>query len=68
MPYVVTEQCIQCGACVAGCPTGAAKEGESRSYIDVSICIECGTCEQNCPVMAIIFVEDTDESAPQAKN
>lgn len=64
MPYVVTDQCIQCGACVAGCETGAITEGDTQSHIDVTICIECGTCQINCPSEAIIFVEEV-EKAPQ---
>jgi ferredoxin len=61
MPYVVTETCIQCGACFTGCESNAITEGETQSHIDVTICIECGTCKQNCPVDAIIFVEDDPE-------
>jgi len=60
MPYVVTSACILCGACVAGCESGAITEGETQSYIDVNICIECGTCERNCPAEAIIFVDDAE--------
>jgi uncharacterized Fe-S center protein len=63
MPYVVTETCILCGACISGCESGAIREGETQSYIDVSICIECGTCEANCPSEAIIWVDETDEEA-----
>jgi ferredoxin len=60
MPYLVTDECILCGACVVGCPSGAIEEGETKSYILVDLCIECGTCEQNCPSGAIIFL-DPDE-------
>ena len=58
MPYVVTSDCIQCGACVAGCESSAITEGDTQSFIDVKICIECGTCKLNCPSDAIIFVEE----------
>jgi ferredoxin len=60
MPYVVTSECILCGACVAGCETSAITEGETQSYIDVTICIECGSCQMNCPSDAIIWVDDID--------
>ncbi len=63
MPYVVTDECILCGACVVGCPSDAIEEGETKSLILVELCIECGTCEQNCPSSAIIFV-DPEEPAP----
>jgi len=64
MPYIVTSTCIQCGACVSGCESGAITEGETQSHIDVNICIECGTCARNCPVEAIIFVDETEETTP----
>ncbi len=60
MPYIVTSDCILCGACVAGCESNAITEGETQSHIDIDICVECGTCERNCPSEAIIFVEDTE--------
>ncbi len=61
MPYIVTNECILCGACVAGCPSNAITEGETHSYINPEICVECGTCEANCPVGAINFAEETDQ-------
>lgn len=60
MPYVVTEECILCGACVTGCENEAITEGETQSHIDTSKCIECGTCERNCPSGAIIFVDEAE--------
>jgi ferredoxin len=71
MPYVVNENCILCGACVAGCESNAITEGDTQSHIDVTICIECGTCNINCPSDAIDFIEDTDvtvQSAPTKEN
>ncbi len=62
MPYIVTENCIQCGACVVGCESGAITEGETQSYIDVTICVECGTCQRNCPADAIEFIEEEEET------
>jgi ferredoxin len=59
MPYVVTSDCILCGACVSGCESEAITEGDTQANIDINICVECGTCEQNCPSSAIIFEEDT---------
>jgi ferredoxin len=62
MPYVVTDECILCGACVVGCEVDAITEGETQAHIDIEICIECGTCERNCISDAIIYV-DEDEAA-----
>jgi ferredoxin len=58
MPYIVTSDCIACGACAAGCEVGAITEGDTQSHIDPAVCVECGTCKQNCPSDAIIFVEE----------
>jgi ferredoxin len=66
MPYIVTEECILCGACVAGCESEAITEGETQSHIDITICVECGTCERNCPVEAIFFMDDDEYAAQQA--
>jgi ferredoxin len=60
MPYIVTEKCILCGACVVGCETGAITEGETQAHIDNNICIECGTCQMNCVSDAIIFVDESE--------
>ncbi len=60
MPYIVTDACILCGACVVGCESDAITEGETQSHIDISHCVECGTCERNCPVEAIIWVDEVD--------
>lgn len=62
MPYIVTNECILCGACAAGCESNAITEGETQAQIDPAICIECGTCASNCPSGAIIFVDDTDSN------
>jgi ferredoxin len=60
MPYVVNDDCILCGACVAGCASGAIQEGDVKCLIDPSLCVECGTCAENCPSGAITFVEEKD--------
>jgi ferredoxin len=61
MPYVVTSECILCGACESGCEVGAISEGDTQSNIDPEVCIECGACKINCPVSAIIYVDDDPE-------
>ena len=60
MPYIVTSECILCGACVVGCESNAITEGETQSYINPELCVECGTCERNCPSEAIIYVEEAE--------
>ncbi len=63
MPYVVTDACILCGACSAGCESNAITEGETQAHIDVEICVECGTCERNCPSEAIIYMDESEYEA-----
>ena len=63
MPYVVTSECILCGACESGCEQNAITEGDTQSHINPGLCIECGTCERNCPSGAIIYVDDPDVEA-----
>lgn len=66
MPYIVTDTCILCGACVTGCESDAITEGETQSHIDINLCVECGTCERNCPVEAIIWEDDIEIGAQVA--
>lgn len=54
MAYKITEECISCGSCAAGCPVEAISEGEERYVIDADACIDCGACASSCPVEAIV--------------
>ncbi len=57
MPYVITDSCTKCGACVEVCPTDSIHEGVFESYdqmfINPDTCTECGACEGECPSTAI---------------
>lgn len=53
MPYVITDECVACGACKDVCPVEAIKEGDDKYSIDPDICTECGLCADECPNSAI---------------
>jgi ferredoxin len=53
MAYVISSECITCGACMAVCPTEAISAGDEQYTIDPDICVDCGLCEAECPVEAI---------------
>ena len=40
--------CINCGACVLKCPTGALSLVENRIHFEPSKCVSCDTCIKTC--------------------
>ncbi len=54
MAYVITDECIACGACEDECPEGAISEQDDKYVIDSSLCNDCGSCAEACSVEAII--------------
>ena len=50
MAYVINDDCINCGACAAGCPVEAISEGASHMEINADVCVDCGACAGVCPV------------------
>ena len=57
MAYTITDECINCGACEAECPTGAISEGDGKYVIDAEKCTDCAACEGVCPVSATVAAE-----------
>lgn len=52
MAYVISDECINCGACVPGCPVECISESDPHMVIDADSCIDCGACASVCPVGA----------------
>jgi MinD superfamily P-loop ATPase len=53
MAYVISSDCVSCGACAGVCPVSCISEGDKQYIIDADTCISCGTCSLECPVSAI---------------
>lgn len=52
MSYLISDECISCGACESECPVNAISEGDGKYVIDPELCIDCGACADVCPVAA----------------
>ena len=52
MAYMISDECISCGACAAECPVEAISEGDGKYEINPDLCIECGNCAEVCPMGA----------------
>lgn len=52
MAYVISDECISCGACEGECPVGAISMGDDHYQIAEDKCISCGACASTCPVGA----------------
>lgn len=53
MAYVISDDCLSCGACESTCPFSAISEGDGKYVIDAGTCEDCGSCTDSCPVNAI---------------
>ena len=56
MATMITDECINCGACEPECPNNAISQGETIFVIDPQLCTECvgfhdfEACAAVCPV------------------
>jgi len=60
MATLITDDCINCGACEPECPNEAISQGEEIYEIDPARCTECvgfharEACQEVCPVKCCI--------------
>ncbi len=68
MANMITEDCVNCGACVRMCPSGGISEGGTVFMIDPGACSECvgfhhtQQCARVCPVDACVIDPNNAES------
>ena len=43
MAYVISDECIACGACAAECPVEAIAEGDGKFELNADTCSEGGS-------------------------
>jgi ferredoxin len=71
MATIITDECINCGACEPECPNGAIAQGEEIYVIDAARCTECVghhdemACAAVCPVDCCVVSAATEESEEQ---
>jgi len=53
IPEIDQTICVQCGNCIAQCPSQALSLDQNGIQLDEVRCSYCGQCEIVCPVDAI---------------
>lgn len=68
MAYMITDECIACGACEPECPVSSITEGDEIYVIDSNTCVECEgyfdtqQCAEVCPVDSCVPDPDHPKS------
>jgi ferredoxin len=68
MAFMITEECINCGACEPECPNQAISAGDERYVIEPAKCTECvghfeeSQCAAVCPVDSCVVDPDHKEN------
>ncbi len=65
MPTMITDDCVNCGACLLSCPNDGIRKGEDKVVLDATLCTECvgfsssEQCAFVCPIDGVC-VPDPD--------
>lgn len=68
MATIITQECINCGACEPECPQSAIKPGDEIYVIDPALCCECVgyfdemACAAVCPVDCCLVDPNNSET------
>ncbi len=71
MALMITEDCINCNACVDECPNDAISEGESVYVVNADLCTECvgffddPQCIAVCPVEGTIIPDPNHQETKE---
>jgi ferredoxin len=71
MALMITEDCINCNACVDECPNDAISEGDSIYVINSELCTECvgffdePQCVNVCPVEDTIIPDPNHQESKE---
>jgi ferredoxin len=71
MALMITEDCINCNACVDECPNDAISEGESIYVVNPDLCTECvgffddPQCINVCPVEGTIIPDPNHQESKE---
>jgi heterodisulfide reductase subunit A len=71
LPNIVTQDCVNCGACEPVCPAESAESGGKAIFtefydgrvqrtVDLEACTFCGACAEVCPMDAIDFSQSPE--------
>ncbi|MGH4037948.1 MAG: 4Fe-4S binding protein [Sphaerochaeta sp.] len=55
MQYIINDNCIGCGLCVAACPQDCIDESSVPFKINQESCLHCGNCLSECQSDAVEF-------------
>jgi ferredoxin len=74
MAYMITDECINCGACEPECPNQAISAGDERYVINPERCTECvghydeSQCAAVCPVDCCVHDPNHEETREELKS
>jgi ferredoxin len=80
MAVMITDTCINCGACIDECPVEAIVDedenptGEEIYYVYADKCVECvgyhdtPACAEACPTEGCIQWDDATDGMPASEN